>query len=229
MSTTTNQSPSIDRVALIYCIKRATLLVGAALLEVTQWKAGFRPDQPRVPAGNPDGGQWVDEDGDADLLLVQGDPNEFPKIPKTLRQVHENEIRLRCGSQRSCSRRILPFRQTGSVAGCGSMHATASLRISTSRNSSTSCGAQRESQSWATKSIILWNKLLRGRMDSRRNGFRGGEIWCASRPIGTGRSPRGTRSGILDTVGCHHVIIFGANRGRNDTQSVLMLLDHLGC
>lgn len=24
-------------------------------------KAGFRPDQPRVPAGNPDGGQWTDE------------------------------------------------------------------------------------------------------------------------------------------------------------------------
>lgn len=26
-------------------------------------KAGFRPDQPRVPAGNPDGGQWADGGG----------------------------------------------------------------------------------------------------------------------------------------------------------------------
>lgn len=24
-----------------------------------EWKAGFRPEQPRVPAGNPDGGQWA--------------------------------------------------------------------------------------------------------------------------------------------------------------------------
>jgi hypothetical protein len=77
MSTITNQSPSIDRVALIYLHQ-----TGAALLQVTQRKAGFRPDQPRVPVGNPDGGQWVDEDSDADLLLVQGDPNEFPEIPK---------------------------------------------------------------------------------------------------------------------------------------------------
>lgn len=30
-------------------------------------KAGFRPDQPRVPAGNPDGGQWID-DGNSPLL-----------------------------------------------------------------------------------------------------------------------------------------------------------------
>lgn len=32
-------------------------------------KAGFRPDEPRVPAGNPDGGQWTDEGG----LGVAGD------------------------------------------------------------------------------------------------------------------------------------------------------------
>jgi hypothetical protein len=82
MSITTNQSPSSDRLELTYRIKLATLLVRAALLENLLWKAGFRPDQPRVPAGNPDGGQWIDEDGDADLLLVQGDPNEFPEIPE---------------------------------------------------------------------------------------------------------------------------------------------------
>jgi len=30
-------------------------------------KANFDPDQPRVPAGNPDGGQWTDADGAADV------------------------------------------------------------------------------------------------------------------------------------------------------------------
>lgn len=31
----------------------------------------FNPNQPRVPAGNPDGGQWTDGGGNADLELVQ--------------------------------------------------------------------------------------------------------------------------------------------------------------
>jgi hypothetical protein len=32
-------------------------------------KAGFRPDQLRVPAGSPDGGQWMDEGQDADVRV----------------------------------------------------------------------------------------------------------------------------------------------------------------
>lgn len=28
-----------------------------------QYHRKYRPDQPRVPAGNPDGGQWTDEGG----------------------------------------------------------------------------------------------------------------------------------------------------------------------
>jgi hypothetical protein len=34
-------------------------------------KANFNPDQPRVPAGNPDGGQWTSLDGDAEGASVQ--------------------------------------------------------------------------------------------------------------------------------------------------------------
>ncbi len=34
------------------------------LIRLHLWlKAGFNPDQPRVPAGNPNGGQWTDADG----------------------------------------------------------------------------------------------------------------------------------------------------------------------
>ena len=32
----------------------------------------FDPNQPRVPAGNPDGGQWTSEGGDAAYLNVAG-------------------------------------------------------------------------------------------------------------------------------------------------------------
>lgn len=38
-------------------------------------KAGYRPDQPRVPRGNPDGGQWTDEgrnEDDTSSQLVSG-------------------------------------------------------------------------------------------------------------------------------------------------------------
>lgn len=37
-------------------------------------KAGFRPDQPRVPKGNPDGGQWTDEGSGARVIPVQARP-----------------------------------------------------------------------------------------------------------------------------------------------------------
>lgn len=42
----------------------------AAALQQTL-KAGFRPGQPRVPAGRPDGGQWTDEDFSGSLIYVQ--------------------------------------------------------------------------------------------------------------------------------------------------------------
>ena len=32
---------------------------------LADFKAGFKPDQPRVPAGNPDGGQWTADEGNA--------------------------------------------------------------------------------------------------------------------------------------------------------------------
>jgi hypothetical protein len=36
-------------------------------------KAGFRPDEPRVPAGNPDGGQWTDEGGGGAFAGIEQD------------------------------------------------------------------------------------------------------------------------------------------------------------
>lgn len=41
-----------------------------ALVLRFQLKAGFRPEQPRVPPGNPDGGQWVAEGGSSRPMLV---------------------------------------------------------------------------------------------------------------------------------------------------------------
>jgi hypothetical protein len=64
-------------------------------------KAGFNPDQPRVPAGNPDGGQWTSEggegtsDGSAEAEgrvrlageIPTGEPPEVPKErPATIQE-----------------------------------------------------------------------------------------------------------------------------------------------
>lgn len=49
-------------------------------------KAGFNPDQPRVPRGNPDGGQWTDEGagtGERRIRLAGEIPTgDSPEIPK---------------------------------------------------------------------------------------------------------------------------------------------------
>ncbi|MGE0500193.1 MAG: hypothetical protein AB7O76_04570 [Rhizobiaceae bacterium] len=60
----------------------------ADILRAAIRKAGFRPDQPRVPAGSPDGGRWTDDPrygaGDATelpLILVSDSPDRPPEIP----------------------------------------------------------------------------------------------------------------------------------------------------
>jgi hypothetical protein len=68
-----------SRTSLFHGIVTATLLLRAARIQALLRKAGFRPDQPRVPAGHPDGGQWTDENGE--LIYVGSDPNEHPEVP----------------------------------------------------------------------------------------------------------------------------------------------------
>lgn len=65
---------------LVERIVAATLLMKAEQLRLLLRKGGFRPDQPRVPAGNPDGGQWTDEFGQ--IILANYDPSEFPDVPE---------------------------------------------------------------------------------------------------------------------------------------------------
>lgn len=66
-------------------------MVSQAHLELLLQKAGFRSDEPRVPAGNPDGGQWTDEGGPVSsshttssgrhVRILQVSDDEVPKIP----------------------------------------------------------------------------------------------------------------------------------------------------
>jgi hypothetical protein len=58
---------------------RLKWLAAATRLEIAFWnhywalKAGYRPDQPRVSAGNPDGGQWTNDGGGANTRLASAD------------------------------------------------------------------------------------------------------------------------------------------------------------
>lgn len=72
------------------------VLAQAKNIRALLYKAGFRPDQPRVPAGNPDGGQWTDDavwtsaraEDVAPVILVSHDrPPPLPKKrPPTIRE-----------------------------------------------------------------------------------------------------------------------------------------------
>lgn len=52
----------------IHQLRADTVLLRLHLL----LKAGFRPDQPRVPAGNADGGQWTDGGGTVSRVSSRG-------------------------------------------------------------------------------------------------------------------------------------------------------------
>jgi hypothetical protein len=51
------------------------------------YKAGFRPDEPRVPAGNPDGGQWTDGGGsDSSSRTASSDR------PSRILQINDDDV-----------------------------------------------------------------------------------------------------------------------------------------
>ena len=55
-------------------------------------KAGYNPDQPRVPTGNPDGGQWTSEGGDTSPVAV-GEGAGSSHRPETSHRVRRAEGR----------------------------------------------------------------------------------------------------------------------------------------
>ncbi|MEQ1943319.1 hypothetical protein ABMA32_12960 [Mesorhizobium sp. VNQ89] len=80
-----------------------TLLTQAKHLHLLAAKAGFRPNQPRVPAGNSDGGQWVGEglagSEQAPRLWLAGDRPELPpdvpeREPPTIRERNAWGVRV---------------------------------------------------------------------------------------------------------------------------------------
>ena len=62
-------NPAVGLGRLRYAIA-AQCLLGAALEFEAELKAGFRPDQPRVAAGNSDGGRWTNGGGGASVFDV---------------------------------------------------------------------------------------------------------------------------------------------------------------
>jgi hypothetical protein len=72
-----------DDERLLGAIRTATMLLRIARLHDLVRKAGFRPDQPRVPSGQPDGGQWTDGDVGPQTVLTSYDPDSPPQLPET--------------------------------------------------------------------------------------------------------------------------------------------------
>lgn len=55
-------------------------------------KAGFNPDQPRVPAGNREGGQWADENGNVTQSLTTASDQVARRDLKRLQEIANNPI-----------------------------------------------------------------------------------------------------------------------------------------
>lgn len=96
--------------ALACQIAGERMMAAFARLQAFAEKGGFNPDQPRVPAGSPDGGQWTSGDGSAQSGLPGiGDnggpplePEESPKQPskeKTSRIKAAKELAKRIAQQ----------------------------------------------------------------------------------------------------------------------------------
>lgn len=66
-------------------LQATAVTMRAAQIEHLLRKAGFRPDQARVPAGTSEGGQWTDEGGgnedDLDLIVVGSNPDDLSELP----------------------------------------------------------------------------------------------------------------------------------------------------
>ncbi len=82
---------------LVHHGRYALLVANAERLAALLRKAGYHPDQPRVPRGEPDGGQWTDEGGGETedgwlaalqrrlpepLFLASDDPSLPPQVPE---------------------------------------------------------------------------------------------------------------------------------------------------
>jgi hypothetical protein len=75
-------------------------------------KAGFRIDQPRIPAGNPDGGQWVAEgSGDRPILVSRRGPRGSGQVRilgrwQAITPAQEAQLALSVGRMREALRAV---------------------------------------------------------------------------------------------------------------------------
>ena len=85
----TNRQGTDRQIAARWELAYEAVRINAILLGILLRKAGFRPDQPRVPGGNPDGGRWTDEGVSRStikdqfpLVLISDEDPPPPRIPE---------------------------------------------------------------------------------------------------------------------------------------------------
>jgi hypothetical protein len=61
----------------------------------------YSPDQPRVPAGNPDGGQWTSGGGSSARPAVQGRPTRLADNRRDNKMVRDIAVQLRLSKEQS--------------------------------------------------------------------------------------------------------------------------------
>jgi hypothetical protein len=86
-----------------------------ALKQAYWFKYGFNPNQPRVLAGNPDGGQWTDDGSSSGRIRLAGEipTGDSPEVPKE----PPPTTRLRNILIRNLARRLGPYIWVAAEAG----------------------------------------------------------------------------------------------------------------
>jgi hypothetical protein len=120
-------APEIERLRALRSIKsnlvRLKWLAAATRFELAftrhdrALKAGFNPDQPRVPAGDPAGGQWTDGGGNERRVRLAGDvpTGDSPKPPNT----RPKDSRTRTAALKLAARLLGPAATVAEIAKLG--------------------------------------------------------------------------------------------------------------
>lgn len=120
----------------------ASIEVGLALLKLERALARkYRPDQPRVPAGSPDGGEWTSGGGSDDVDLTGSADSIDPTLTEHVIEAAQSGRRLtdeECWEQ--YQRDIFPCRMVG-LPSCYAQAAERSSACLVGRPTPTACAS----------------------------------------------------------------------------------------
>ncbi len=81
MSLSSDERVELSQLELAHASQAVSVALTRLGMALERWlDHAFNPNQPRVPAGRPDGGQWTDGDGDAPVIYDPPIEEVYPEL-----------------------------------------------------------------------------------------------------------------------------------------------------